>query len=139
MHGSTDDDTLLLQTHAKSLNTGVYDLDENQAVYIENSAVFGAVRGLEWDALGLCMDIAPQHASNVDAPRVKVCGGRITATFFLRGRCNAYQENQIVVGTCAPQSNPLTCASFSPAQDTREGPGFGHYQSYRISQCPYPS
>ena len=105
-------------------------LDDNQKVYIQNQPVLGA--GAGEGALGVCRELASQHVSNPDAPAVKVCGTGIKATFFLRGRCEGYYEHSRTIGQCQSGQAPSTCDAFSPAQD----PKFGHYQSYKIEQCP---
>merc|ERR1719378_975404 len=105
-------------------------LDINQKVYIQNQPVLGD--GAGEGALGVCRELAEQHVSNPDAPAVKVCGTGIKATFYLRGRCEAYYEHSRVIGQCDTGMAPSTCDAFSPAQD----PKFGHYQSYLIEQCP---
>ena len=101
-------------------------LDDNQQVWIENQPVLGA--GVGPGALNTCRAIAPQHVSNPAAPVVKVCGGGIFATFFLRGACENYYTHQVKIGQCGSAA----CQTFSPA-DSQE---FGGYQSYKIEQCP---
>ena len=104
-------------------------LDINQVVYIENQPVCGG--GAGEGALNVCSTLAAQFVSNPAAPAVKVCGTGIKATFFLRGRCEAYYEHSREIGTCNSGAASTACDSFSPAQD----PKFGHYQSYLIEQC----
>ena len=102
------------------------NLDDNQQVWIENQPILDSTVGD--GALNQCRAIAPQHVSNPAAPTVKVCGGGITATFYLRGRCESYYHHQQEVGTCGNAA----CQTFSPA-NLQE---FGGYQSYMIEQCP---
>merc|ERR1719217_1640183 len=104
-------------------------LDINQKVYIENQPVLGD--GAGEGALNVCNALAPQFVANPDAPAVKVCGTGIKATFFLRGRCEAYYEHSKEVGVCDTGMPSDTCDAWSPADDPR----FGAYQSYKIEQC----
>merc|ERR1719236_296589 len=104
-------------------------LDINQKVYIENQPVLGD--GAGEGALNVCNALAPQFVANPDAPRVKVCGTGIKATFFLRGRCEPYYEHSKEIGVCDTGMPSETCDEFSPADDPR----FGTYQSYKIEQC----
>jgi len=100
-------------------------LDSNQQVWIENQPILDSTVGD--GALNTCRSIAPQHVSNPAAPVVKVCGGGIFTTFYLRNRCEAYLHHQQKVGTCGSAG----CETFSPA-NMKE---FGGYQSYLIEQC----
>jgi len=100
-------------------------LDSDQQVWIENQPILDSTVGD--GALNMCRQIAQQHVSNPAAPTVKVCGGGIFTTFYLRGRCESYHHHQQQVGTCGN----VGCETFSPA-NLQE---FGGYQSYKIEQC----
>jgi len=113
-------------------------LDINQKVYIENQAVLGD--GVPEPPLGVCTNFAPQHVSNADAPKVKVCGQQIKATIYLRGDppahhqgtdCREYYQYQWTVGKCDTGLPSTQCDEISPAQDSR----IGAAQSYIIEHC----
>ena len=121
----------LLAVSACSLGTRKkLRLDDNQQVWIENTPVLGAGSGA--GSLNECRPLLSQHVTNPAAPSVKVCGGGIFATFFLRGNCQNYHTYQQKVGQCTPGASSSACDTFSPAQDQK----FGRYQSYMIEQCP---
>merc|ERR1719393_606283 len=84
-------------------------LDDNQQVWIENQPILDDTVGD--GALNMCRAIAPQHVSNPAAPTVKVCGGGIFATFFLRGECKSYYHHLQKIGACGSAG----CQTFSPA------------------------
>merc|ERR1719401_481619 len=104
-------------------------LDINQKVYIENQPVLGDGSGE--GALNECRAFAPQHVSNPDAPKVKVCGTGIKMTAFLLIECKGYYEHSRTIGKCDTGMPPSTCDAFGPNDDKR----FGAYQSYKIEQC----
>jgi len=104
-------------------------IDINQKVYIENQPVLGD--GAGDGSLNVCKSFAPQHVSNPDAPKVRVCGTGLKMTAYLRNECNPYYEHSREIGSCDTGAPASTCDSFSPAQDPR----FGHYQSYKIEPC----
>merc|ERR1719263_646156 len=105
-------------------------IDINQKVYIENNPVLGD--GAGDGSLGVCKAFAPQHVSNPEAPKVRVCGNGLKMEIFVRGRCEPY-TNGIgwTVGKCDTTQPPSNCDSTSPAEDAR----LGAAQSYKISLC----
>jgi hypothetical protein len=104
-------------------------LDINQKVYVEGSPVLGD--GAGDDQLGKCIQFAPAHVADANAPTVRVCGTGVKMTAYLRNRCEAYYEHSHEIGSCNKKDPPGTCEQFGPADDKR----FGTYQSYRIEQC----
>ena len=120
---------LFMASSASALVLKNKKLDINQKVYVEGQPVLGD--GAGEGALNQCTTLAPQFVANPDAPRVKVCGTGIKATFFLRGRCETYYEHQKEIGKCDTGMPASTCDEYSPGEDPR----FGHYQSYKIEQC----
>ena len=119
----------VITNHCKKQNNPSKSKDINQKVYVEGQPVLGD--GAGEGALNQCTTLAPQFVANPDAPRVKVCGTGIKATFFLRGRCETYYEHQKEIGKCDTGMPASTCDEYSPGEDPR----FGHYQSYKIEQC----